>query len=41
MKTNEKSTNFDGSSVNNIIVKFDAKVKFFKSYWGSNYIYYK
>ena len=25
MKTNKKITNFDGSSVNNIIGKFDAK----------------
>ena len=29
MKTNEKITNFDGSSANNIIGKFDVKVKIF------------
>ena len=28
MKTNEKIKNFDGSSVNNIIAKFDTKAKF-------------
>ena len=28
MKTNEKITNFDGSSVNKIIGQFDMKVKF-------------